>query len=141
VFVFVMADIARGHNGSAQVGVVPNPDPALDIAHEHKHEHFHHSANAEKGQLPGHDVVYTSGTTADRSVIPSEVHPDDAVHRRKLDEKHAVHDIEKTGGYDSNEGSLERGSNHPRSSDSDIPERRGKYSVYIHLFIAMLFTG
>jgi len=52
-----------GHNASAQTGVTPNPDPALNIANEHTHEHVHHGGLAAKHANHSHDLVYTTGTT------------------------------------------------------------------------------
>ncbi|KAF1955350.1 hypothetical protein CC80DRAFT_493245 [Byssothecium circinans] len=137
-----MADLARGHNASHQAGVLPNPDPALDIAREHNHEHLHHSANAEKGHLPGDHIAYTTGTTAEPGVIPPVDHS-----ARNL-EKHAVHDIEKSGGYyEAKEGSLGKESTLPRSSEEEEPQKRGfsgfyrKYRIFFHIFIGLFFTG
>ncbi|KAF2638334.1 sodium/nucleoside cotransporter 1 /nucleoside cotransporter 1 [Massarina eburnea CBS 473.64] len=134
-----MADLAHGHNASPQAGVVPNPDPALDISHEHKHEHLHHSANAEKGHLPGDHPVYTTGTTAEPGVAPGDYNVD-AVHH------HSVHDIEKTGGvYET--GSLEKDSDlHHSSSEEEAPRNAfsnfyRRYRIFFHIFIALFFTG
>jgi hypothetical protein len=43
-------------------------DPALDPANEHHHAHHNHTALAEKGRED--EVVYTQGTTFEKSAIP-----------------------------------------------------------------------
>ncbi|ETS72968.1 hypothetical protein PFICI_15360 [Pestalotiopsis fici W106-1] len=51
------------HNASPQVGVAPNPDPALDFTHEHQHAHIHHHGAAARDKEKHDDVFYTTGTT------------------------------------------------------------------------------
>ena len=146
-----MADISREHNNSPQVGVVRNNDPALDIKREHHHEHLHHSARAEAGHTEHDHVAYTTGTTPNEpSIIPAADPNDDALHRRHKAEKYAAeHDIEKTGGLEYEEkGSLGKGrvSSDP-DSDIEDPKRHTisslyrKYRIWVHLFVAALFTG
>lgn len=49
---------------------VPHTDPALDPANQHHHGHKHHAASA---QAPD-DIVYSTGTTADPSIVPTQHH-------------------------------------------------------------------
>ncbi|KAK9421847.1 hypothetical protein SUNI508_05448 [Seiridium unicorne] len=51
------------HNLSPQVGVAPNPDPALDYVHEHQHAHTHHHGPAAHEAEKHDDVYYSTGTT------------------------------------------------------------------------------
>lgn len=53
----------EGHNASPQVGVVPNPDPALDYVNEHQHAHDHHHGLAAHEKEKHDDVYYSTGTT------------------------------------------------------------------------------
>lgn len=146
--VFNMADVSREHNSSPMPGVVRNSDPALDVANEHHHEHLHHSARAEKGHDEADHPAYTTGTTYEPPVIPPADPNDDALHRRHHPEKHAEHDIEKTGGIDYEEkGSLSK----PRSSsdpEGEVDPKRHrvsgfyrKYRIFFHVFVGLFFTG
>lgn len=147
--VVAMADPSREHNASPMPGVHPNPDPALDISNEHHHVHKNHSAFAEKGRSD--EVVYATGTTPERGVIPPAIHPDELHHRRPAD-----HDIEKTGAYyEAENGSLDKDS--PQSEDKEardeaLKERFGLFfhvivfwrrwgRILVHIFIAKLMTG
>ena len=147
-----MADIKREHNSSPMPGVARNPDPALDVANEHTHSHLHHSEAVEKSHAATHNVVYTTGTTPNEpSVIPAADPNDDSFHRRRHPERHADHDIEKTGGLDTYEekGSLSkpRSSSDPEAAEEVEPKRHRfstlyrKYRLYVHIFWGMLFTG
>ncbi|KAF2735756.1 H+/nucleoside cotransporter-like protein [Polyplosphaeria fusca] len=145
-----MADLSREHNSSPMPGVMRNDDPALDIAHEHHHDHLHHGAHAEKGHTEHDHVAYSTGTTQEPGVIPPADPNDDALHRRRHPEKHAVHDIEKTGGLDYEEkGSFGKGrtSSDPAVIEEEDPKRHTfsrfykSYRIFFHIFIGMLFTG
>jgi len=137
---FTMAAIPAEHNASPMPGVSRNDDPALDIAREHDHQHVHHSARAAHPD----NIVYTTGTTDDRSNVPNPSALDSHMHYRHTgDEKH---DIEKAGGYDYEVEKTTRSSTDPEPE----PEKKAWYSPsvlyrryrpFVHLFIACLFTG
>ncbi|OCK85845.1 sodium/nucleoside cotransporter 1 /nucleoside cotransporter 1 [Lepidopterella palustris CBS 459.81] len=139
-----MADISHRHNASPMPGVVPNNDPALDVAHEHHHAHLHHDAFAEKGRHD--DIVYSKGTTDEPSVIPNADPLDNALHRRHHPERKGK-DIEKDGGLDVEDvekGSMSpvHGSGHDEDPQSHIFSNfYAKYRIFFHIFIGMLFTG
>ncbi|OAL54034.1 H+/nucleoside cotransporter-like protein [Pyrenochaeta sp. DS3sAY3a] len=133
-----MAEL-REHNNSPMPGVVRNNDPALDIAHEHEHAHVHHSARA----VHPDNIVYSTGTTDEKSNVPNPSAQDSHLHQRHLDEKH---DLEKAGGYDYE---VEKGT---RSSTDPEPEEEKKawyspsvlyrrFRLPVHIFIGALFTG
>lgn len=133
-----MAEL-REHNNSPMPGVVRNNDPALDIAHEHEHNHVHHSARA----VHPDNIVYSTGTTDEKSNVPNPSAQDSHLHQRHLDEKH---DLEKAGGYDYE---VEKGT---RSSTDPEPEEEKKawyspsvlyrrFRLPVHIFIGALFTG
>ncbi|CAO2657992.1 Nn.00g072520.m01.CDS01 [Neocucurbitaria sp. VM-36] len=136
-----MADL-REHNSSHMPGVVRNDDPALDIAREHEHEHVHHSARASHAD----NIVYTQGTTDDRSTVPNPSAQDSHLHHRHLDEKHVEHDMEKSGGYDYE---VEKGTHSSADPEPEV-QKKNRYSLSVlyrrfrlpvHIFIGALFTG
>lgn len=138
---FNMADL-REHNSSPMPGVARNDDPALDIAREHQHQHVHHSARAAHVDK----IVYTTGTTDEKSTIPNPSTLDSHLHHRHLDEKHSEHDIEKAGGYDYEVDKGTRSSSDPEPE----PEKKKWYSpsvlyrrfrLPVHIFIGAHFTG
>ncbi|KAL5417713.1 hypothetical protein PMIN03_001413 [Paraphaeosphaeria minitans] len=128
--------------------VVPNPDPALDIAHEHHHEHLHHGVAAHADV--NDDKAYTKGTTLNEpSVIPAQGPNDDALHRLGHPERKDI-DIEKSGGggyYETEQGSLEKDSHTNGVADEEDPKRHTismyyrRYRIFVHIFIGMFFTG
>ncbi|KAF1935559.1 H+/nucleoside cotransporter-like protein [Clathrospora elynae] len=138
-----MAESREQHNGSPMPGVVRNNDPALDIAREHDHQHVHHSARAAHPD----NIVYTTGTTDDRSNVPNASAQDSHVHHRHpLDEKHASQDLEKAGGYDYE---VEKATGSSSDPEGEV-EKKERYSfsvlyrrfrLPIHIFIGALFTG
>jgi CNT family concentrative nucleoside transporter len=143
VFIFTMADM-REHNGSSQMGVVHNNDPALDIAREHEHPHVHHSARAAHPD----NIVYTAGTTDEKSNIPNPSAQDSHLHyRQHADEKHAPNDLEKAGGFDYE---VEKGTHSSSDPELEGPPNKAWYSwsvmyrryrLPIHIFIGAFFTG
>lgn len=143
----MLIDKMAEHNSSPMPGVVRNPDPALDIAHEHQHTHLHHSSHA-KPEGSHENVVYTSGTTVNEPrVIPAQDPNDDALHRLGQADRKEV-DIEKSGGYyETEHGSLGKDSNPNGVAEEADPQRHNfarlyrKYRFVFHIFIAMLFTG
>ncbi len=121
------------HNSSAQDHVARNPDPALDRSHEHHHPHVHHDAFAEKGRED--EVVYSQGTTSDRSNIPDQNPMNHGLHQRHHDAKGEV-----------NIGDSEKGLSPIRSQDDDQKPSKfsgfyTKYRIFFHLFIWLVFTG
>ncbi|KAJ4366196.1 hypothetical protein N0V83_007831 [Neocucurbitaria cava] len=135
-----MAD--REHNSSPMPGVVRNDDPALDIKHEHEHEHVHHSARASHAD----NIVYSTGTTDDRSTVPNPSAQDSHLHHRHLDEKHAEHDIEKSGGYGYE---VEKGTHSSADPEMEAEKKKWyspsvlyrRFRLPVHIFIGALFTG
>ncbi|KAF1971562.1 hypothetical protein BU23DRAFT_555747 [Bimuria novae-zelandiae CBS 107.79] len=143
-----MADVSREHNSSPMPGVVRNPDPALDVAHEHHHNHLHHGAHSHPEHLD-EKVTYTKGTTANEpGVIPPQDPNDDMLHRLGHPERKDV-DIEKAGGgyYETEHGSLEKDSNANGIAEEADPKRHKvsgfyrRYRLYVHIVIGMFFTG
>jgi CNT family concentrative nucleoside transporter len=145
-----MADLSREHNGSPMPGVHPNPDPALDISREHHHSHLNHTAFAEKGH---HDnVVYSTGTTAEPSVVPTSIHPDQSHRRRHADTEH---DIEKTGAFYETEHSMEKDTHHSDTSETRDDRRKQQFGllfplilfwrqygrIIVHIFVGTVMTG
>lgn len=132
------------HNASSQLGVVPNPDPALDVAREHHHAHLHHDARAERGHDPADEIAYSKGTTAEPSVIPDQDPLDHALHRRHHPDRKSGMDVEKNGELDIEDA--ERGSFSPVGQEQD-PQSHffarfyAKYRIFFHLAIFCLFTG
>jgi len=125
--------VVQTHDTSSQHHVVPNSDPALETSHEHHHQHLHHDAFAEKGRQD--EVVYSKGTTFERSNIPNESPQDHELHRRHHGEK---------GGVEV--GDAEKGISQVRYQEEDPQTHTfssfyGKYRIFFHLFIWLLFTG
>lgn len=123
----------HAHNSSPQHHVVPNLDPALEISNEHHHRHLHHDAFAEKGRED--EVVYSKGTTFEKSIIPEESPQDHDLHRRRHPEKGGV-EVEDA----------EKGVSPIRSEEADPQTHTfsrfyAKYRIFFHLFIWLLFTG
>lgn len=136
------ADMAatHDHNSSPMSGVAYNPDPALAISQEHEHQHVHHSARAAHAD----NIVYTSGTTDDRSTVPTPSAQDSHLHHSHQPDKN--HDIEKAGGYDyevekatHSSGEQERETETKAWYSPSVLYR--KYRLPIHLLIASKFTG
>ncbi|KAI9871559.1 MAG: hypothetical protein M1830_002755 [Pleopsidium flavum] len=124
---------AHLHNTSPQHHVAPNSDSALEVSHEHHHRHLHHDAFAEKGR--DDEVVYSKGTTFERSIIPEESPQDHELHRRHLSEKVGIE-----------VGDAEKGMSPVRSNDEDPQTHTfsrfyAKYRICFHIFIWLLFTG
>lgn len=123
--------MASAHNAAPQHGVAPNPDPALDITREHQHEHVHHAPSA---QTPT-NVVYTSHTTQDHSIIADQNTAHDAnLHRRSGgDRKNSNGSLgiyEKNQNLDINDA--EKGSSIPDASRDHDEEKKekGKFALF-----------
>lgn len=123
--------------------VARNFDPALDVAHEHHHAHLHHDATAEKGRQD--DIVYSTGTTSEPSVIPDQDPLDHALHRRHHPERKDI-DMEKDNAvdYDAEKGGISPISTSDQERDPQshkFARFYARYRIFFHLFIALLFTG
>ncbi|KAF2100350.1 H+/nucleoside cotransporter-like protein [Rhizodiscina lignyota] len=132
------------HNFSSQTDVVRNNDPALDIAHEHHHEHLHHSAAAEKGRED--EVVYSIGTTGEKSNIPDADPMDHALHDRHHPERQ--HGIDKKNDLGIDYDATEKGyGSEGQSGEGEAARGRGwkrfyrHYKLFIHIAIVVVFTG
>ena len=142
----VTVDPLDGHNASAQHNVVLNTDPALEKSHEHNHGHLHHDARAEKGRED--EVVYSKGTTFERSIIPHQDPLDHDLHRRHRPELAEGLQVGQT-----NEKSAqmevvdaEKGNLSPIRSEEDPQSHKfarfyARYRIFFHLFIWLVFTG
>lgn len=113
-------------------------DPALEPSHQHHHPHRNHAPSA---QAPD-DLVYTSGTTVERSAVPTQHHSSD--------------DVEKAGdlrhGTPPEYSDHEKGDagvvNHDAAHETRPSWKTGKFGwIYrhrrplIHGFLFCLFTG
>lgn len=143
-----MAD--SNHNTSPQHNVVPNPDPVLDKSKEHHHGHLHHDTLSERGRQD--DIMYSIGTTGEKSMIPDADPNDDALHRRIHAERHAEHHPvevkapEPAMAYDE-QYDEEKGSPETTQEENADPQRHTiarlyrRYRLFVHLFIWLFFTG
>ena len=123
------------HNASPQDHVIENDDPALNEAHEHSHSHMHHDKRAEQGRKD--EVVYSEGTTFERSTIPRQDPRDhDPARRRYADPSKG-----NTGILD------EEKIINPETLDETDPRTHTlsnfylRYRIFFHLFIWLFFTG
>lgn len=112
-----------------------NSDLALHLSREHHHQHIHHSAHAREGRTD--EVVYSKGTTSEKSTVPDASPQDHELHRR--------HHPEKNGFA---HGDAEQGENiSPIQEEENNPQthlfsRFYVYSrIFFHIFIFLLFTG
>ncbi|OAP56205.1 hypothetical protein AYL99_09384 [Fonsecaea erecta] len=133
---------AHGHNPSLQRDVDENPDLALHYSHEHQHRHVHHGRPSLTGRRD--EVLYADGTTIDEHI--GSKNPQDYVKHKlrgpsgPVDEKDFIStgDAEK-GDVDAtrvlSNGSADDGRRHRFS------RAYGKYKIFVHLFIWLLFTG
>ena len=131
----ITTDPPNNHNQSSQHDVVFNADPALNVDKEHHHGHLHHSANAEKGRED--KVVYSKGTTFEKSTIPHQDPQDHALHRRAY-QGDSKRDVEVA---DAEQDGLS-----PISSEEDPQTHTfssfySRYRIFFHLFVWLLFTG
>ncbi len=134
-YVDVTAKAPHEHDVSVQQNVVPNNDPALDISHEHNHGHLHHSALVEQGREVG--VVYSKGTTFEKSTIPHQDPQDHDLHRRRLaNETKMVAEA-----MDAEKGTLSPVRSEEDPQTHTLSTFYAKYRIFFHLFIWLLFTG
>ena len=133
------------HNASAQQGVAPSNDLALHVSQEHQHEHVHHSPRA------AHDdhIVYSTGTTDEKSNIPDPSAQDHGLHHR-VPEKNGLHHEQGTYEKNADIDYEEKGTRGSSTDPEAEVEKKSKWSVgalyrqyrwVVHLFLAALFTG
>ncbi|MCJ1273042.1 hypothetical protein MMC21_000831 [Puttea exsequens] len=125
---------AESHNLSSQHHVITNHDPALDKSHEHHHQHLHHDANAEKGRQD--EVVYSKGTTFEKSTVPHQDPQDHDLHRRK----HAE-DGGKSRNPDPERLDLEPVELEDDPQSHNFSRFYRRYRMFFHLVIWFFFTG
>jgi CNT family concentrative nucleoside transporter len=125
-----------------------SPDLALHASHEHTHQHLHHDARAEKGRTE--EVVYSTGTTAEKSVIPDQDPLDNVMHRRQHAGEHSPeHGVfEKETGiayndksYDAEKGEITLSGEEKDPKSHKFSRFYAKYRIFFHLFFLLLFTG
>ncbi|KAK4497699.1 hypothetical protein PRZ48_010352 [Zasmidium cellare] len=116
-------------------------DPALEKSHQHIHGHLHHSPRASHD---GRDVpVYTTGTTAEPSIIPDpspqdhdHVHAHGKMHEKKDD--YTITDVEKG---DATKITPTTSLEHSPESSSKAKTFYRRYRIYIHLTLWILATA
>ncbi|KAF1985513.1 H+/nucleoside cotransporter-like protein [Aulographum hederae CBS 113979] len=121
-------------------GLAVNSDPALNPANEHHHAHLHHNPRAEQGRED--EVVYSVGTTNEKSTIPHQDAQDHDLHRRGHPERKGGFDKEADVEYDAEKGSA----GYPSEEEKDPQNHRfanfyAKWRIFFHMFILALFTG
>jgi CNT family concentrative nucleoside transporter len=119
-----------------------SPDLALHASHEHTHQHLHHDARAEKGRTD--EVVYSTGTTAEKSTIPNQDPLDNVMHRRQ--HEHGVSEKETGIAYDDKSYDAEKGDITSSGEEKDPKNHKfsnfyAKYRIFFHVFFLLLFTG
>ena len=126
----------HGHNASLQHNVQPNPDLALHYSREHQHEHLHHNRASEAGRHD--DVVYSKGTTFEKSNIPDQDPQDHNLHHRHRSEK----DLDFIA------SDAEKATISPTTTTEGEDQKKhkfsrfyAKYRIFFHLFIWLVFTG
>lgn len=123
------------HNASAQQHVIPNNDPVLDTSHEHSHGHLHHSTHAQQGRQD--DVVYSQGTTFEKSTIPHQDPQDHDLHRRHLANETKM----ATGTVDPEKGALTPVRSEEDPQTHTVSTFYAKLRIFFHMFIWLFFTG
>ena len=122
----------ENHNASHQRNVIVNDDPALEKTQEHNHSHLHHDVHAEKGRSD--EVLYSKGTTDEKSTIPHQGRQDRDLARREQSEttkdSAAVMDFGKADSGSEADPQTHTWSNFYR-----------KYRLFFHIFIWLVFTG
>lgn len=165
-----MADTTHNH-GSVPVGheshdipqgIHHNPDPALNPANQHSHGHTHHVGAAARDD----NVVYTTGTTQDHSIVPDQAHPHAHHHGDVATDLNTTYHTHNTADINNTKLSTEKTGHHtppdysdhekaepgilastepaddnkaPRSAIGRFWKRFGRYIT--HAFIFLLFTG
>ena len=107
------------NSASPQDHIAQNNDPVLDPAHQYHHGHLHHDIPVEKDSED--EVVYSNGSTINKSTIPDQTTYD-----------HNVHKSESIHQTDIEFGDLQ---------SQKPPGLYTRYRVFFHLFIWFFFTG
>jgi hypothetical protein len=129
-------EVRHGHNASLQHNVEENSDLALHLSREHQHGHIHHSVRAEVGHPE--EVVYSKGTTFEKSTIPDADPQDHELHRRHHAEKNGI----KYGDAEQGGHSVQ-----PIQEEEEDPQTHTfsrfyvHWRIFFHVFIWLLFTG
>ena len=118
------------HVASSQHPVNAVDDPALDKSHQHHHDHVHHSANAEKGRTE--ELLYSQGTTMEKSTIPQQNPQDRDLYGIKLA------DSVKSPTVLPEIGDLRPEEDPQTHTFSNFYKR---HRVIFHLLLWLLFTG
>ncbi|KAI8623679.1 H+/nucleoside cotransporter-like protein [Xylariaceae sp. FL1651] len=113
----------HGHNASPQQGVVPNPDPVLDLANEHHHEHIHHGGAAADPANHSDEVMY-SNTSPEKS----------------FDKPGDFAAAEKSVDTDEESGNVGHIRENP-STGQLIKTWYRRLRPFVHLFIWLVFTA
>ena len=144
------ASLGHGHNPTHQKDVHPSNDLALHLSHEHAHDHLHHSKRASIGRAP--DVVYSEGTTYEKSNVPEQDPSTAELHKRhvhgaSISGPGTVNEKDIIIMADAEKGTVESG----KFSSSDEEEKEkprakfstfyAKYRIFFHLLIFLFFTG
>ncbi|KIY02232.1 uncharacterized protein Z520_02370 [Fonsecaea multimorphosa CBS 102226] len=133
---------AHGHNPSMQKDVDENPDLALHYSHEHQHKHLHHGRPSLADR---HDeVLYADGTTIDQHI--GSKNPQDYVKHQLRQPSGPVNEKDFITMGDAEKGDVDPTRVLTNTSEDDGRKHRfsrtyGKYKIFVHLFIWLLFTG
>lgn len=133
---FDVSEAPEAHSTASQHHLFKNDDPALDKSYEHTHGHMHHDKHAEQGR--NDEVVYSKGTTLERSTIPHQAsHNHDIARGRNANPSNG-----DTGMIDTEKATMSPGSLHeadPRTHT--LSNFYLKYRLVFHLFVWLFFTG
>lgn len=119
-------------------------DPALDISREHHHSHLHHDSHAEAGRED--DVVYTQGTTQERSIIPDQDRQDNYLHRRHQAERRVSDKKDAYEVSDAEKGNAVSPVQTGENSEGEDPRSHklsgfySRYRIFFHLAFWLLMT-
>ena len=133
----------HGHNASSQHDVQPNADLALHFYREHEHRHLHHAHRASVELDKHHDLEYSTGTTFERSNIPT-ASPEDG-HQHLHPQRYPAHEKDADGAT----ADVEKGDGLAQvdTSNEEYPQRRSfalfyaKHRILFHLVVWLFFTG
>ena len=128
------SDLHHTHGVSAQRHVAETHDLASDTSHHHSDDHLNNDSQDAKVQKE--EVIYSEGTTSEKSTAPSQVPHDQEARRRHADKINQGADVSDT---EKGSLSLDRlGEEDPRTHTSTFYAR---YRIYLHLVIWLFFTG
>ena len=131
-----VSEAPHGHNVSAQHHAIENDDPALDRSHEHQHAHLHHDNYAGQGRKE--ELVYSEGTTFEKSTIPPQDPQDHDLARKR----HQDPAKKATAALDAETGSMS-----PDRFNEEDPRTHtlssfyARFRILFHLCIWLFFTG